>query len=109
MSAVSVREFSYNPSAVFVRVERGEAIEVTRHGKTIAVVVPGSGVLARYAPLIARGIIRIKPTTTTICAICALPGALQDMFRWCPECYRARESRELDLGLSGGYDGRDAE
>lgn len=26
MSAVSVREFSYNPSAVFVRVERGEAM-----------------------------------------------------------------------------------
>lgn len=64
MSAVSVREFSYNPSAVFARVERGEAIEVTRHGKTIAVVVPGSGVLGRYAPLIARGIIRMKPTTT---------------------------------------------
>jgi prevent-host-death family protein len=64
ISAVSVREFSYNPSAVFARVERGEAIEVTRHGKTIAVVVPGSGVLGRYVPLIARGIIRIKPTTT---------------------------------------------
>jgi prevent-host-death family protein len=64
MSAVSVREFSYNPSAVFARVERGEAIEVTRHGKIIAVVVPGSGVLGRYVPLIARGIIRIKPTTT---------------------------------------------
>ena len=64
MSAVSVREFSHNPSAVFARVERGEAIEVTRHGKTIAVVVPGSGVLGRYAPLIARGIMRIKPTTT---------------------------------------------
>ena len=64
MSAVSVREFSYNPSAVFARVERGEAIEVTRHGKTIAVVIPGSGVLGRYAPLIARGVIRIKPTTT---------------------------------------------
>jgi antitoxin (DNA-binding transcriptional repressor) of toxin-antitoxin stability system len=45
------------------RVERGEAIEMTRHAKTIAVVVPGSGVLARYAPLIARGIIRTKPTT----------------------------------------------
>ena len=44
--------------------ERGEAIEVTRHGKTIAVVVPGTGILGRYAPLIARGIIRIKPTTT---------------------------------------------
>lgn len=64
MSAVSVREFSYNPSAVFARVERGEAIEVTRHGKTIAVVVPGSGVLGRYAPLIASGTIRIKPTTS---------------------------------------------
>lgn len=64
MSAISVREFSYNPSAVFARVERGETIEVTRHGKTIAVVVPGSGVLGRYVPLIARGIIRIKPTTT---------------------------------------------
>jgi prevent-host-death family protein len=64
MSAVSIREFSYNPSAVFARVERGEAIEVTRHGKTIAVVVPGSGVLGRYAPLIASGIIRLRPTTT---------------------------------------------
>lgn len=64
MSAVSVREFSHNPGAVFARVERGEAIEVTRHGKTIAVVVPGSGVFSRYVPLIARGIIRIKPTTT---------------------------------------------
>ncbi len=64
MTAVSVREFSYNPSAVFTRVERGEAIEVTRHGKTIAVVVPGSGVLGRYAPLIASGTIRIRPTTT---------------------------------------------
>ena len=64
MSTVSVREFSYNPSAVFARVERGEAIEVTRHGKTIAVVVPGSGVLGRYVPLIASGLIRMSPTTT---------------------------------------------
>jgi prevent-host-death family protein len=64
VSAVSVREFSYNPSAVFARVERGEAIEVTRHGKIIAVVVPGSGILGRYAPLIAKGLIRLKPATT---------------------------------------------
>jgi prevent-host-death family protein len=64
MSAVSVREFSYNPSAVFARVERGEAIEVTRHGKVIAVVVPGSGILGQYAPLIAKGLIRLKPVTT---------------------------------------------
>jgi antitoxin (DNA-binding transcriptional repressor) of toxin-antitoxin stability system len=33
MSAVSVREFFRNPSAVFVRVERGEAIEVTGTGR----------------------------------------------------------------------------
>lgn len=65
MSGVSVREFSYNPSAVFARVEHGEAIEVTRHGKVIAIVVPGSGILGRYAPLIARGVIRMKPTTTS--------------------------------------------
>lgn len=26
MSTISVREFSYNPSAVFARVEKGEAI-----------------------------------------------------------------------------------
>ncbi|MBB4697845.1 type II toxin-antitoxin system Phd/YefM family antitoxin [Paractinoplanes abujensis] len=37
MSSVSVREFSYNPSAMFTRVEQGETIEVTRHGKVIAV------------------------------------------------------------------------
>ncbi|MGH3406304.1 MAG: type II toxin-antitoxin system Phd/YefM family antitoxin [Streptosporangiaceae bacterium] len=65
MSGVSVREFSYNPSAVFARVEHGEAIEVTRHGKIIAIVVPGSGILGRYASLIARGVIRMKPTTTS--------------------------------------------
>ena len=50
MSGVSVREFSYNPSAVFARVERGEAIEVTRHGKTIAMVVPGRGSSAGMPP-----------------------------------------------------------
>jgi prevent-host-death family protein len=64
LNAVSVREFSYNPSAVFARVERGEAIEVTRHGKVIAVIVPGTGGLERYASLIAKGIIRLKSATT---------------------------------------------
>jgi hypothetical protein len=29
VSTVSIREFSYNPSAKFARVERGETIEVT--------------------------------------------------------------------------------
>ncbi|WP_228538894.1 type II toxin-antitoxin system Phd/YefM family antitoxin [Nocardia sp. XZ_19_385] len=40
MRKVSVREFSYNPSAIFAAVEQGETIEVTKHGKTIAVIGP---------------------------------------------------------------------
>lgn len=40
MSKVSVREFSYNPSAMFARAEKGETIEITRHGKVIATLMP---------------------------------------------------------------------
>jgi antitoxin (DNA-binding transcriptional repressor) of toxin-antitoxin stability system len=65
MSTVSVREFSYNPSAMFARVERGEMIQVTRHGAVIAVLLPGSGTLGRYASLVAKGIARLKATTTS--------------------------------------------
>jgi antitoxin (DNA-binding transcriptional repressor) of toxin-antitoxin stability system len=64
MSTVSVREFSYNPSAMFARVERGETIQVTRHGSVIAVLLPASGALDRYASLIAKGLLRLKATTT---------------------------------------------
>jgi antitoxin (DNA-binding transcriptional repressor) of toxin-antitoxin stability system len=65
MSTVSVREFSYNPSAMFARVERGETIQVTRHGVVIAVLLPGSGTLGRYSSLVAKGLIRLKATTTS--------------------------------------------
>lgn len=65
MSTVSVREFSYNPSGMFARVEQGETLEVTRHGKVIAVLLPGSITLDRYLPLVARGIIKLKATTTS--------------------------------------------
>jgi prevent-host-death family protein len=65
MSTVSVREFSYNPSGMFARVEQGETIEVTRHGKVIAVLLPGSGALGRYTDLVAKGVIRLKATTTS--------------------------------------------
>ncbi|WP_405688891.1 type II toxin-antitoxin system Phd/YefM family antitoxin [Streptomyces sp. NBC_00057] len=64
MSTISVREFSYNPSAVFARVEKGEAIQVTRHGNVIAILLPGTGASERYAPLVAQGQIRLKPATT---------------------------------------------
>jgi antitoxin (DNA-binding transcriptional repressor) of toxin-antitoxin stability system len=63
MTQVSVREFSYNPSAMFSRVEQGESIEVTRHGKVIAILLPGSGGLGRYSHLVAKGLIRLKATT----------------------------------------------
>jgi antitoxin (DNA-binding transcriptional repressor) of toxin-antitoxin stability system len=65
MSTVSVREFSYNPSAMFARVERGETIQVTRHGNVIAVLLPGSSGLGKYSPLVAKGLIRLKATTTS--------------------------------------------
>jgi antitoxin (DNA-binding transcriptional repressor) of toxin-antitoxin stability system len=65
MSSVSVREFSYNPSAIFARVEQGETLEVTRHGKVIAILLPGSGALGRYTPLVTKGIIRLNATTTS--------------------------------------------
>jgi len=65
LSTVSVREFSYNPSSMFARVERGETIQVTRHGKVIAVLLPGSGALGRYSSLVAKGLVRLKATTTS--------------------------------------------
>ncbi|MFJ9906412.1 type II toxin-antitoxin system Phd/YefM family antitoxin [Streptomyces sp. NPDC101152] len=64
MSAVSVREFSHNPSAVFARVEKGETVEVTRHGNVIAIVSPAASPLQRYAHLVAEGRIRLPEYTS---------------------------------------------
>ncbi|NEV87681.1 hypothetical protein GUR47_13540 [Streptomyces tendae] len=63
MSTISVREFSYNPSAIFARVEKGEAIEVTRHGNVIAILSPAGSPMERYAHLVAQGKIKLKPVT----------------------------------------------
>ncbi|MFF4491843.1 type II toxin-antitoxin system Phd/YefM family antitoxin [Streptomyces sp. NPDC001544] len=63
MSAISVREFSHNPSAVFARVEKGETVEVTRHGNVIAILVPSGGPMERYAHLVAQGRIKLKAAT----------------------------------------------
>lgn len=63
MSAISVREFSHNPSAVFARVEKGETVEVTRHGNVIAILVPSGGPMERYAHLVAQGKIKLKAST----------------------------------------------
>ena len=58
MTTVSVREFAFNPSAMFARVERGETIEVTKHGKVIAVLSPPARPENRYRDLVARGLLR---------------------------------------------------
>jgi antitoxin (DNA-binding transcriptional repressor) of toxin-antitoxin stability system len=57
MTSISVREFSHNPSAMFSRVENGETIEVTRHGKVIAVLTPPVARRSRYDELVAAGAI----------------------------------------------------
>jgi prevent-host-death family protein len=65
MTEVTVREFSYNPSAIFARVERGERIEVTRHGKVIAVVSLPERHGSRYDELVSRGLVRPGALTTS--------------------------------------------
>lgn len=58
MTEVSIREFSYNPSAMFARVEEGEVFEVTRHGRVIAVLRPAPGPRSRVEELITQGLLR---------------------------------------------------
>ena len=66
MSTVSVREFSYNPSAMFARAEKGETIEITRHGKVIATLVPGQQKKrSRIEQLEASGALRRSGKTTS--------------------------------------------
>ncbi|HSV66671.1 MAG TPA: hypothetical protein VLJ59_12280 [Mycobacteriales bacterium] len=61
MTVVTVREFAYNPSAMFARVELGERIEVTRHGKVIAIVSWPETHLSGYDALVAQGAIKPPP------------------------------------------------
>lgn len=66
MSTVSVREFSYNPSAMFARAEKGETIEITRHGKVIATLIPGQQKKrSRIEELEASGALRPSGKTTS--------------------------------------------
>src|SRR4051794_12095858 len=57
MTVVSIREFSYNPSAMFSRVEQGEVIQITRHGQVIAEVRPPDTRMSKYDELVANGTI----------------------------------------------------
>ena len=62
MGVVTVREVSYNPSALFARVEKGESMTVTKHGRPIAMIVPPTG-SDPYARLVADGTLVLKPFT----------------------------------------------
>ncbi|HEY4454256.1 MAG TPA: hypothetical protein VGN81_08090 [Pseudonocardiaceae bacterium] len=66
MPRVSIREFSYNPSAMFARVEQGERLEVTRHGEVIAILIPPPRTRSRHDELVARGTVR--PATKNLTA-----------------------------------------
>ncbi len=61
MTAVTVREFAYNPSAMFARAQRGETIEVTKHGDVVAVLVPPPRGRSQYDDLVARGLLKPRP------------------------------------------------
>jgi antitoxin (DNA-binding transcriptional repressor) of toxin-antitoxin stability system len=64
-SKVSVREFSYNPSAMFARAEKGETIEITRHGKVVATLIPGQQKKrSRIDELVESGALRLSGKTT---------------------------------------------
>ena len=66
VSRVSVREFSYNPSAMFARAERGETIEITRHGKVIATLIPGrQQKRSRIDELVESGALHLSEKTTS--------------------------------------------
>lgn len=65
MSVVSVREFAHNPSAMFARAENGETIDITRHGKVIATLVPSrQRTRTRVEELEACGALRRSGKTT---------------------------------------------
>ncbi len=65
MTTVSVREFSHNPSAMFARAEQGETIDITRHGKVIATLIPGQQKKrGRIEELEASGALRRSGKTT---------------------------------------------
>jgi antitoxin (DNA-binding transcriptional repressor) of toxin-antitoxin stability system len=66
VSRVSVRQFSYNPSAMFARAEKGETIEITRHGKVIATLIPGQQKKrSRIDELVQSGALHLSGKTTS--------------------------------------------
>lgn len=59
MEQVPVRELNQDTAGVLARVERGETVEITRHGKVIGRIVPAAA--GELDDWIARG--RVVPAT----------------------------------------------
>jgi prevent-host-death family protein len=90
MEQVPVRELNQDTAGVLARVERGETVEITRHGKVIGRIVPAA--LGELDDWIAGG--RVVPATVPgpipMPAERAVPGAesgrllreLRDEERW---------------------------
>ncbi len=113
MSRVSVREFSYNPSAMFARAEKGETIEITRHGKVIATLTPAQQKKrSRVEELVESGALRLPEKTLgeidTFTQIELPEGApdplellLEDRYRESDWEREFREEWEASRGASG--------
>jgi antitoxin (DNA-binding transcriptional repressor) of toxin-antitoxin stability system len=106
MTAVSVREFSYNPSAMFARAEKGETIEITRHGKVIATLVPGQQKRygSRIAELEATGALRRSGKTTSDLDTSRCPRALPTRSRPFLRSAIAKAIGSANSGRSGRPD-----
>jgi antitoxin (DNA-binding transcriptional repressor) of toxin-antitoxin stability system len=113
MSRVSVREFSYNPSAMFARAEKGETIEITRHGKVIATLTPAQQKKrSRIEELVESGALHLSEKTLadldTFTRIKLPEGAPDPLETLLEERYTEsewerefREEREARRGASG--------
>ena len=55
MERIGVRELRQNASKVLARVEEGEVIEVTNHGRVVAHLIPAPARPMSRADMIARG------------------------------------------------------
>ena len=64
MERVGVRELRQNLSMYLQRVKHGESLEVTEHGRPVAVLAPRGQRASAYDRLLAEG--RIRPATGSI-------------------------------------------
>ncbi|MEO8678280.1 MAG: type II toxin-antitoxin system prevent-host-death family antitoxin [Vicinamibacterales bacterium] len=93
MVAVGIREFKNNVSEHVRRVEKGESVAVTSHGRIVAELVPpGNGSKgrrrrSRYDELVANGVIRPAlesgdPLPDDGVRIRLRAGSVQEMIDW---------------------------